>query len=76
MPHGNLVRTLLCLRCLNAAAADKIYRQELASFTIRYICNTYIAWHKKIIQAGAELGQAQLKLGRDFTLFFCKFGFS
>ena len=24
-------------------------------------------------QAGAELGQAQLKLGSDFTLIFCKF---
>ena len=30
---------------------------------------------KKNIQAGAELGQAQLKLGLDFTLFFCRFGF-
>ena len=29
----------------------------------------------KIIQAGAELGQAQLKLGLDFTLTFCRFGF-
>ena len=27
-------------------------------------------------QAGAELGQAQLKLGFDITLTFCKFGFS
>ena len=25
----------------------------------------------KIKQAGAELGQAQLKLGLDFTLIFC-----
>ena len=27
-------------------------------------------------QAGAELGQAQLTLGLDFTLIFCKFGSS
>ena len=27
-------------------------------------------------QAGAELGQAQLKLGLDFALIFCRFGFS
>ena len=27
---------------------------------------------KKVKQAGAELGQAQLKLGFDFTLFFWK----
>ena len=27
-------------------------------------------------QAGAELGQAQLKLGLDFTPIFCRFGFS
>ena len=27
-------------------------------------------------QAGAELGQAQLKLGWDFTLIFYRFGFS
>ena len=25
-------------------------------------------------QAGAELGQAQYKLGLDFTLIFCRFG--
>ena len=25
-------------------------------------------------QAGTELGQAQLKLGLDFTLIFCRFG--
>ena len=28
----------------------------------------------KKIQAGAEPGQAQLKLGLDFTLTFCRFG--
>ena len=27
-------------------------------------------------KAGAELGQAQLKLGLDFILIFCRFGFS
>ena len=27
-------------------------------------------------QAGTELGQAQLKLGLDFSLIICKFGFS
>ena len=27
-------------------------------------------------QAEAELGQAQRKLGLDFTLIFCRFGFS
>ena len=27
-------------------------------------------------QAGAELSQAQLKLGLDFTLIFCRFGLS
>ena len=29
-----------------------------------------------IKQAGAELGQAQYKLGLDFTLIFCRFGLS
>ena len=34
-------------------------------------------WTKiKAKQAGAELGQAQLKLGLNFTLIFCRFGFS
>ena len=28
------------------------------------------------IQAGTELGQAQLKLGLDFTLILRKFGFT
>ena len=32
-------------------------------------------WQKHI-QAGAELGQAQLKLELDFTLIFCRFGLS
>ena len=27
-------------------------------------------------QAGAELGQAQLKLGLGFSFIFCRFGFS
>ena len=27
-------------------------------------------------QAGAELGQAQLMLGMDYTLIFCRFRFS
>ena len=27
-------------------------------------------------QAGTELGQAQLKLGLEFTLIFCRFGYS
>ena len=27
-------------------------------------------------QAGTELGQAQLKVGLDFILIFCRFGFS
>ena len=32
---------------------------------------------RKIVEkAGADLGQAQLKLGLDFTLIFCKFGSS
>ena len=31
---------------------------------------------KKLKQAGAELGQAQLKLGFEFTLNFSIFGFS
>ena len=31
---------------------------------------------KKRKQAGAELGQAQLKLGLDFTLLSSDFGFS
>ena len=32
--------------------------------------------HNVLKEAGAELGQAQLKLGFDFTLIFCGFGFS
>ena len=35
-----------------------------------------LAYHTDEKQAGAELGQAQLKLGLDFTLIFCRFGFS
>ena len=31
---------------------------------------------KTKIQAGAELGQAQLKLGLDFTLILFRFGFT
>ena len=31
---------------------------------------------KAIKQAGAELGQAQLMLGIDYTLIFCRFRFS
>ena len=34
-------------------------------------------YNKKIVeQAGTELGQAQLKLGLDFTQIFSRFGFS
>ena len=33
-------------------------------------------FNKLLKQAGAELGQAQLKLGLDFTLIICRFGFS
>ena len=36
---------------------------------------TYLKTEKIVKQAGAELGQAQLKLGFDFTLIFCRFGF-
>ena len=32
--------------------------------------------YKKLEQAGAELGQAQLKLGLDFTLIFCRIDFT
>ena len=42
------------------------YLQQILIFKIRKI----------IEQAGAELGQAQLKLGLDFTMIFCIFGFS
>ena len=31
---------------------------------------------KNIKQAGAELGPAQIKLGLDFTLIFCRFDLS
>ena len=31
---------------------------------------------KGLEQAGAEVGQAQLMLGLDFTLIFCRFGFT
>ena len=34
------------------------------------------ASESKIIHAGAELCQAQLKMGLDFALIFCRFGFS
>ena len=30
---------------------------------------------KMIKQAEAELGQAQLEVGLEFTLIFCRFGF-
>ena len=35
---------------------------------MNFFCN-----ENEIKQAGAELGQAQLKLGLDFNLIFCKF---
>ena len=34
--------------------------------------SSYLPEYKK--QAGAELGQAQLKLKLDFNLIFCRFG--
>ena len=61
------------------------------SFVLVQIHNTYLAYgtdinlghttgthldDKREKQAGAELGQAQLKLGLDFTLIFCRFGLS
>ena len=36
----------------------------------------WLSLEKYKIQAGAELGQAQHKLGLDFTLILCSFGFS
>jgi len=36
----------------------------------------YLLYLKEKKQAGAELSQAQLKLGLDFTLIFCRFGFT
>ena len=38
-----------------------------------YMCVTL---RKGVKQAETELGQAQLKLGLDFTLIFCRVGFS
>ena len=39
--------------------------------TIHYIGLDVQPAHNKHKQAGTELGQAQLKLGLDFTLIFC-----
>ena len=36
----------------------------------------YKNFYRILLQAGTELGQAQLKLKLDFILIFCKFGFS
>ena len=41
--------------------------------TVLYLGSQF---RKKGKQAGAELGQAQLKLGLNFNLIFCRFGFT
>ena len=49
----------------------------VAPYTTPEACYCLIYLPKNIfLQAGAELGQAQLKLGFDFTLNFSIFGFS
>ena len=40
---------------------------KVCKYANMQVCN------KKLEQAGAELGQAQLKLGLDFTLIVCRF---
>ena len=42
---------------------------------IHWLNMRYCRVHKYHEQARAELGQAQLKLGLDFTLIFRRFGF-
>ena len=46
----------------------EIYFTKVAQF------GCYLRMRQK--QAGTELGQAQLKLGLDCTVIFCRFGFS
>ena len=45
------------------------------NFVMVVFC-TWKAFGKATKQAGTELGQAQLKLGLDCTVIFCRFGFS
>ena len=45
-------------------------------FDQKKICGKKNVWRNFRKQAGTELGQAQLKLGLDFTLIFCRIGFS
>ena len=55
-----------------------VYRHYIDNESSKYYytLNLFPATLKEKVkkQAGTELGQAQLKLGLDFTLIFCRFG--
>ena len=57
----------VCGRCLGSIC--KVYEGGLKN----YLKNDD---DSKDEQVGTELGQAQLKLGLDCTVIFCRFGFS
>ena len=54
------------------------FQLSLLNFNIVEMRKAQLIMHFGIAeeQAGAELGQAQLKLGLDLTLIFCRFGFN
>ena len=50
---------------------------DLSNFLIVFLLqNRVVGTERRGKQAGSELGQAQLKLGLDFTLIFFRFGLS
>ena len=54
----------------------EIYYYNISADTIPCVNLFYNLINNINWQAGTELGQAQLKLGLEFTLIFCRFGFS
>ena len=59
----------------NAGASGEVISSAVSRIQVRRLLGSR-ACKEKRKQAGTELGQAQLKLELDLTLFFCIFGFS
>ena len=69
-----MYKILISVGHFHTLSPSKLYQKVLIAIQLLFR-NTRIGCVRLRKQAGAELGQAQLKLRLDFTLIFCRFGF-
>ena len=70
-----MYKILISVGHFHTLSPSKLYQKVLIAIQLLFR-NTRIGCVRLRKQAGAELGQAQLKLRLDFTLIFCRFGLS